>query len=123
MQTTTIDFPHNSRRVFTAVKHLFQTYKTQFTSLDYDEDLFVLELRRGAWLSPFSEKIKIKVVATGSQTSLVKIESSSRSILNLVRLGANKGNLSDLCDYICNEVGKLCQPGEIRMIIDNNRLS
>ncbi|MDY5452079.1 MAG: hypothetical protein SPG28_04245 [Alloprevotella sp.] len=41
--------------------------------------------------------------------------SSSRTVLNLLNFGANKGNISDLCDYISNEVYKLCQPGEIPM--------
>ncbi|MDY4662928.1 MAG: hypothetical protein SPC28_01825 [Alloprevotella sp.] len=43
------------------------------------------------------------------------MSSSSRSVLNLLNFGANKGNISDLCDYISNEVYKLCQPGEIPM--------
>jgi len=45
----------------------------------------------------------------------VVVESSSRSILNLLNFGANKGNVSDLSDYINNEVYKLTQPGEIPM--------
>ena len=45
----------------------------------------------------------------------VVIESSSRSILNLLNFGANKGNVSDLSDYINNEVYKLTQPVEIPM--------
>ena len=67
------------------------------------------------WLSPFTENVKMKVSATSSQTCKVVIESSSRSILNLLNLGANKGNISDLSDYISNEVYKLTQPGEIPM--------
>ncbi len=119
MQTTTLEFHHRSRTVYTAIKHLFETKRTQFASLKKDDDLFILELRRGAWLSPFSESIKVKVVASGSQTSSVRIESSSRSILNLLRFGANKGNLSNLSDYINNEVHKLCQDGEIPMRNNN----
>jgi hypothetical protein len=71
--------------------------------------LFVVEARHGAWLSPFSESVKIKVVATSSSTSRVVVESSSRSVLNLLNLGANKGNVSTLGDYISNEVNKLTQ--------------
>ena len=66
------------------------------------------------------ENVKMKVVATSSQTCKVVIESSSRSILNLLNFGANKGNVSDLSDYINNEVYKLCQPGEIPMVPQGN---
>lgn len=60
----------------------------------------------------------MKVVATSSQTCKVTVESSSRSVLNLLNFGANKGDVSDLSDYnyINNEVYKLCQPGEIPMM-------
>ena len=56
----------------------------------------------------------MKVVATGSTSCKVVVESSSRSILNLLNFGANKGNLNELSDYINNEEIKLRQP-EIRM--------
>ena len=58
--------------------------------------------------------------ATSSQTCKVVIEVSSRSILNLLNFGANKGNISDLSDYINNEVYKLCQSGEIPMRNQND---
>ncbi len=67
------------------------------------------------WLSPFSENVKMKVMATSSNTCKLVVESSSRSILNLLNFGANKGNVSDLSDYINNEVYKLTQPDEIPM--------
>lgn len=116
MQTSTLVFPHNARRTYTAVRHLFEMKRTQFSGVSFNDDLFIVEARHGAWLSPFSEKVKMKVVATSSQTCKVVIESSSRSILNLLNFGANKGNISDLSDYINNEVYKLCQPGEIPMV-------
>lgn len=115
MQTSTLEFPHNARATYTAVKHLFEMKRTKFCSVKYNDDLFIVEARHGAWISPFTENVKLKVVATSSQTSKVVVESSSRSILNLLNFGANKGNISDLSDYINNEVYKLCQPGEIRM--------
>ena len=115
MQTSTLEFPHNARATYTAVKHLFEKKRTKFCSVKYNDDLFIVEARHGAWISPFTENVKLKVVATSSQTSKVVVESSSRSILNLLNFGANKGNISDLSDYINNEVYKLCQPGEIRM--------
>ena len=114
MQTTTLEFPHNARRTYTAVKHLFDK-STKFSSVKCNDDLFIIEARHGLWISPFSENVKMKVVATSSQSCKVVVESSSRSILNLLNFGANKGNISDLSDYINNEVDKLTQPGEIPM--------
>ena len=105
MQTTTLEFPHNARRTYTAVKHLFDK-STKFSSVKCNDDLFV----------------KMKVVATSSQTCKLVVESSSRSILNLLNFGANKGNISDLSDYINNEVYKLTQPGEIPMRQDPIKL-
>lgn len=119
MQTTTLEFPHNARTTYTAVKNLFRK-RTKFSSIKTDDDLFVVEARHGAWLSPFSETVKMKVVATSSETCKVVVESSSRSWLNLLNFGANKGNVSDLSDYISNEVYKLMQPGEIPMVNQYN---
>ena len=115
MPTITLTFPHNARTTYTAIRHLFQTKRTQFSGVKFDEDLFVIEARHGAWLSPFSEKVRMKVVATSSTTCKVVVESSSRSILNLLNFGANKGNLSNLSNYINNEVNKLCSDEEIRL--------
>ena len=115
MQTTTLTFPHNARTTYTAIKHLFQTKRTQFSGVKFDEDLFVIEARHGAWLSPFSEKVKMKVVATSNTSCKVVVESSSRSILNLLNFGANKENLSNLSNYINNEVNKLCSDEEIKL--------
>lgn len=115
MQTSTLEFPHNARTTYTAVRHLFKMKRTKFSSVKYNDDLFVVEALHGRLLSPFSENVKMKVIATGSRTCKVVVESSSRSILNLLNFGANKGNVSDLSDHINNEVYKLCQPGEIPM--------
>ena len=68
-----------------------------------------------AWLSPFGEKVRMKVVATGSTSCKVVVESSSRYILNLLNFGANKENLNELSDYINNEVNKLCSDEELRL--------
>ena len=114
MQTTTIEFNKNARRVYTAVRSIFE-HRTKFSSIKCYDDLFVIEARHGAWLSPFSEKVKIRIVATGTQSSKAIVESSSRSVLNLLNFGANKANVSDLGDYICNEVYRLMDDGEIPM--------
>ncbi len=114
MQSTTLEFPHNARTTYTAVKRLFEK-NTKFSSVKCNDDLFIVEARHGMWISPFSENVKMKIVATSNSTCKVVVESSSRSILNLLNFGANKGNVSDLSDYINNEVYKLTQPGEIPM--------
>ena len=106
MQKTTLDFPHNSRITYTAVKNLFNK-QTGFSSVKCNDELFVIEVRHGAWLSPFSEQIKIKVAATSGETCRVVVESSSRSMLNILNFGANRGNIATLRDYISNEVYKL----------------
>lgn len=114
MQTDTLEFPHNARTTYTAIKRLLRK-TSRFSGLEYDDELFVVKARHGAWLSPFSEHIKLRVVATGTTACKVIIESSSRSILNLFNLGANKSNVAALSDGISNEVFKLMQDGEIRM--------
>ena len=115
MQSSTLEFPHNARTTYTAVKHLFEMKRTKFSSVKNNDDLFIVEARHGAWISPFTENVKMKVVATSEHTCKVVVESSSRSLLNIFNFGANKGNVSDLSDYINNEVYKLCEPGEILM--------
>ncbi|MCQ2195208.1 MAG: hypothetical protein MJZ28_09705 [Paludibacteraceae bacterium] len=105
-----------------AAKHFFHKQKV-FSSISYNDELYFVEARHGALLSPFSENVKLKVVATGTQSCKVVIESSSRSMLNLLNFGANKGNVSDLSDYINNEVYKLCQSGEIAMANQENHSS
>ena len=114
MQTTTLECPHNARTTYTAIKYLIEK-RIRFSSVKCNDELFIVEARHGLWISPFSENVKMKVVATSSNSCKVLIESSSRSILNLLNFGANKGNVSDLSDYINNEVYKLTQPGEIPM--------
>lgn len=66
------------------------------------------------------ESVKMKVAATSSTTCKVVVESSSRSWLNLLNFGANKSNISDLSDYISNEVYKLMQPEDIPMSNQEN---
>lgn len=107
METSILNFNHASHTVYSAIRTLFESKRTKFSGIDFNDDLFIVEARHGAWLSPFTEKVKMKVVATGPESCQVKIESSSRSWLNILNFGANKGNVSDLSDYINNEVYKL----------------
>ena len=114
MQKKDIDFPRNARRVYTAVKHVFET-RTRFSNIRCDDTHFVVEARRGWFISPMSESVKVKVVAKGTEQSQVTIESSSRSVFNLLSLGANKKNISNLSDFIQNEVWKLVSDAEIKL--------
>ena len=114
MQASTLEFPYNARMTYIAIKRLFDK-RTKFSSVKFHDDLFIVEARHGMWISPFTENVKMKVVSTSSQTCKVVVESSSRSVLNLLNFGANKANISDLSDYINNEVYKLTQPGEIKI--------
>lgn len=114
MQKETLEFPRNARRVYTAVKHVFQS-RTRFSSINCDDDHFRITARRGWFVSPMSESVNINVVATGAETSRVTIESSSRSVLNLLNFGANKKNVKSLSDFIQNEVWKLVGDAEIKL--------
>ena len=114
METSTLEFPRNARRVYTAVKHVFQT-RTRFSNIECDDTHFVVEARRGWFISPMSESIRIRVVATGTESSRVTIESSSRSVLNLLNWGANKQNVTTLSDFIQNEVWKLMDDQGIKL--------
>lgn len=114
MKSDTITFPRNARRVYTAVKHVFQT-RTKFSDVHCDEQHFTIEACRGWLLSPMSEKINIKVVATGTESCRVTIESSSRSVLNLLNFNANRQNVNTLADFIQNEVWKLVGDEEIKL--------
>lgn len=108
MNSTTFDFPRNARRTYTCVKHVFLS-RTRFRNVRYNDVHFTVEARRGLFLSPMSESVKIKVVATGVEQCKVTIESSSRSVLNLFNFGVNKKNVTNLSDLIQNEVWKMMQ--------------
>lgn len=116
MKHTTISFPHhNARTVYTAIIQLFDG-RLGMSAVHCDDSLFTITARHGAWLSPLSEKIQCKVVATGTEACQVEIESSSRSFLNLIfGFGANKENVRNLADAIQNQVYKLMTNGEIRL--------
>ena len=99
--------------VYTAIRKFF---KDRLSAVHCDDSLFTITARHGAWLSPLSEKIRIKIVATGTEACKVEIESSSRSFLNLIfGFGSNKENVKNLADAIQNQVYKLMTNGEIRL--------
>lgn len=114
MQRERIEFELNARRVYTAVKRVFYG-RTRFSSVECDDEHFIIEGRRGWLLSPLSERVKMRVVATSTKSCQVIIESSSRSPLNLFNIGANSRNVTQLGEYIRNEVYRLCSDEEIRL--------
>ena len=122
MQKEKVDFEQNARRVYTAVKRVFYG-RTRFSSVECDDEHFIIEGRRGRLISPLSERVKMRVVATGSNSCLVIIESSSRSPLNLFNLGTNSRNVAQLGEFIRNEVYRVSnsnedihlKPNEIRL--------
>lgn len=107
MESATLEFPYNVRTIYTIVKHMFETKRTKFSCVKFNDDLFLVEVRHGMWISPFTENVKMKVVAINSNSCKVVVESSSRSVFNLLNFGANKKNVSTLSDYINNEAYKL----------------
>ena len=114
MQRETIDFALNARRVYTAVRWVFRR-RTRFSAVECDDEHFIVEGRRGWLISPFTERVKMRVVATGTQSCKVIIESSSRSVLNLFNFGANSRNVTQLGEFIANEVYRQCSDDEIRL--------
>lgn len=50
MKSSSLEFPHNARTTYTAVKHLFEMKRTKFSSVKYNDDLFIVEARLGAGL-------------------------------------------------------------------------
>lgn len=115
MQRETVDFAEqNARRVYTAVKRVFYG-RTRFSAVECDDDHFTVEGRRGWLISPFTERVRMRVMATGTRSCQVIIESSSRSVLNLFNLGANSRNVTQLGEFIRNEVYRQCSDKEIRL--------
>ena len=122
MQAEKVDFELNARRVYTAIKRVFYV-QTRFSSVECDDEHFIVEGRRGWLISPLSERMKMRVVATGANSCQVIIESASRSPLNLFNMGANSRNVTQLGEFIRNEVYRVSnsnedihlKPNDIRM--------
>ena len=112
--TSTLTVPHPARRVFACVKHVLQT-TDDFKRVRYDEDNFVLTASHGWRLIPTGQDIRIRVVAKGTQTTDVIIESKAKIFINLLAIPQNKRNVQELSDYIQNRVYKLCSNEEIKL--------
>lgn len=86
-----------------------------FHRVEYDDVNFVIRVKHGASLVALGEKIKVRVVATGSQTSKVVVESGNQFPLNIFNIGQNKQNVTTLTEFIANRVYRLCSDEEIRL--------
>ena len=114
MRTTTLQFTQSARRVYTSVKRAVEKCG-QFRHVVPNDDTFIITARHGMSLLALGEKITIHVVATGTQSSKVVIESANQIFINILNLGANKKNVQTLEDYISNEVYRLCSNEEIKL--------
>ena len=114
MKSSTLSFPYNARRVYTAVEGAFRRDE-QFKHVKCDDELFVVTARHGASLLAFGENIKVRVVAMGTATSQVVVESGNQLPINLLNRGQNKQNVRTLSDYIQNQAYRLVSDDEIRL--------
>ena len=106
MQTTTIYFPHNARRVFTAAKWAVQRAGL-FSHIAADERLFRIKASRG--LPIFGEDIELRIVATGTDEASVEIKSSDKMLYNIFKWGNNKSNVKDIAALVQNEIYRYLQ--------------
>jgi hypothetical protein len=104
MQNSTSEFQHNSRTVYTATKNVVKSCG-RFSHVDCDDNLFVVTATHG--FSLLGQRVKIRVVATSTNSSKVVVESESKIFFNILGIGANKENVVSLTDYIANGVYKL----------------
>ena len=106
MQTSTIYFPHNARRVFTAAKWAVQRAGL-FSHIAADERLFRIKASRG--LPIFGEDIELRIVATGTDEASVEIKSSDKMLYNIFKWGNNKSNVKDISALVQNEMYRYLQ--------------
>ena len=111
-KSNTIDFSQNARRTYTAVKRAFERCG-EFHHVRCDERTFVITARHGASLLALGEKIEVHVVATGTQSCQVRIISGNQIPLNIFNIGSNKRNVTNLSDWISNQVYRLRSDAEL----------
>lgn len=80
-----------------------------------DDEHFSITASHGWSLIPTGENIKVRVVASGTESTDVIIESKAKVFINLLAIPQNKTNVQTLTDYIKNRVYKLCSNEEIRL--------
>ena len=104
MKSSTLEFPHNARTVYTAVKHVVQSCG-RFSNIKCNDTNFVVKASHEMPLIPLGENVRIRVVASGVETTKVIVESSAKLFLNI--FASNKDNVQSLSDFISNGVWKL----------------
>ena len=114
MKSSTLILTQPARRVYTATKKAVQQCG-QFKRIEFNDRTFTITARHGMSLLSFGENVTIHVVATSTQDTEVRIDSTSRIFLNFINGGANKKKVQSLEDYIRNEVYKFCSHEEIRL--------
>lgn len=112
--TSTLTFSQPARRVYTCMKHVLQT-TDEFRRVECDERHFVLTASHGWSLIPTGQNIRIRVVAKGTQTTDVIIESKNKIFINLLGIPQSKRNVQNLSDYIQNRVYRLCSDEELHI--------
>lgn len=116
--TSTLTFSQPARRVYTCVKHVLQT-ADDFKRVNCDEEHFVLTASHGWSLIPTGQNIRIRVVAKGTQSTDVIIESKNKIFINIFGVPQSKRNVQELSDYIQNRVYRLCSDEELHL--NNNK--
>lgn len=111
-KSNTLDFPQNARRTYTGVKRAFEKCG-EFHRVRCDERTFIITARHGASLLALGEKIEVHVVATSTQSCQVRIISGNQIPLNILNIGSNKRNVTNLSDWISNQVYRLCNDEEL----------
>ena len=99
--TSTIYFPYNARRVFTAAKWAVQGAGL-FSRINVNERLFRITASHG--FPVVGEDIELRVVATGTDEASVEIKSSDKLLYNIFKWGNNKRNVKDISALVQNEI-------------------
>lgn len=115
-KSNTLDFPQNARRTYTAVKRAFEKCG-EFHRVRCDERTFVITARHGASLLALGEKIEVHVVATSTQSCQVRIISGNQIPLNILNIGSNKRNVTNLSDWISNQVYRLYSGAKLFLLL------
>ncbi|MCF0187858.1 MAG: hypothetical protein HUJ98_15400, partial [Bacteroidaceae bacterium] len=104
MKTATLEFPRSARTVYTAVKNVVQSCG-RFSNIKCNDTNFVVSASHGMSLIPLGENVRIRVVASGAESTKVIIESSAKLFFNV--FASNEENVQSLSDFISNGVWKL----------------
>ena len=99
--TSTIYFPYNARRVFTAAKWAVQRAGL-FNRINADERLLRITASHG--FPVVGEDIELRIVATGTDEASVEIKSSDKLLYNVFKWGNNKRNVKEIAALVQNEI-------------------